>query len=56
MQDVIDSLGSSGATVNNIPANMVLDLRVQPGGASAAQSLVAYGQSRGVAVIIKVFQ
>ncbi|VVE57239.1 tRNA nuclease CdiA-2 [Pandoraea aquatica] len=56
MQDVIDSLGSSGATVNNIPANMVLDLRVQPDGASAAQSLVAYGQSRGVAVIIKVFQ
>lgn len=55
MESVIDQLGSSGATVNGTPANMVLDLRVQPGGSAAAQSLVSYGASRGVTVTIKVY-
>jgi len=55
MQTVIDNLATSGATVNGAPANMVLDLRVQPGGAGAAQSLVGYGQQQGITVIIKEF-
>ncbi|BCM08244.1 cell surface protein [Ralstonia solanacearum] len=55
MEGVIDQLGSSGATVNGVRATMVLDLRVQPGGAAAAQSLVNYGATRGVAVSIKVY-
>jgi hypothetical protein len=40
--------------VNGIPANLVLDVRVQPRGSAAAQSLVRYGASRGVTVTIKV--
>lgn len=55
MEGVIDQLGSSGATVSGAPANMVLDVRVQPGGSAAAQSLVSYGASRGVTVTIKVY-
>jgi filamentous hemagglutinin len=55
MESVIDQLGSSGATVNGTSANMVLDVRVQPGGSAAAQSLVSYGASRGVTVTIKVY-
>jgi hypothetical protein len=56
MQTVIDNLAANGATVNGAPANMVLDLRVQPGGAGAAQSLVGYGQQQGVTVLIKEFR
>jgi filamentous hemagglutinin len=55
MEGVIDQLGSSNATVNGSPANMVLDLRVQPGGAAAAQSLISYGARQGVTVRIKVY-
>jgi filamentous hemagglutinin len=55
MERIIDQLGSSGATVNGTPANMVLDLRVQLGGRAAAQSLVSYGASRGVTVTIKAY-
>ena len=55
MENVIDQLGSSNATVNGSPANMVLDLRVQPGGAAAAQRLINYGARQGVTVRIKVY-
>lgn len=55
MEGVIDKLASSGATVDGVRANMVLDLRVQPGGSAAAQSLVKYGATRGVTVIVKVY-
>jgi hypothetical protein len=56
MEQHIYELGSNGATVNGNPANMVLDIRVQPGGASAAQSLIQYGRQNNVTVIIKEYQ
>ncbi len=55
MQKHILDLGTRGATVNGGPAKMILDLRVQPGGAAAAQSLVGYGRQYGVTVIVKEF-
>ncbi|WP_031430316.1 hypothetical protein [Methylomicrobium agile] len=55
MQSHIDDLAARGATVDGVPANMILDLRVQPGGSNAAQSLIGYGQSQGVSVMIKEF-
>uniref|UniRef100_UPI004039F26D two-partner secretion domain-containing protein n=1 Tax=unclassified Variovorax TaxID=663243 RepID=UPI004039F26D len=56
MEQHIYELGSNGATVNGNPANMVLDIRVQSGGASAAQSLIQYGRQNNVTVIIKEYQ
>ncbi len=56
MQNTIDELGSRPITVNGNLANKVLDIRVQPGGADAAQALVEYGQREGVTVVIKEFQ
>ncbi|EIC30148.1 RHS repeat-associated core domain-containing protein [Methylomicrobium album] len=47
MQSHIDDLAARGAAVDGVPANMILDLRVQPGGSNAAQSLIGYGQSQG---------
>jgi len=35
---------------------MVLDIRVEPGGIKAAQSLIAYGRQNGVTVIIREFK
>jgi RHS repeat-associated protein len=55
IQTHIDALANSGATVNGEPATMVLDLRVQPGGVNAAQSLIQYGASVGVTVTVKAF-
>lgn len=55
MESHIDDLANNGATVNDQPANMVLDLRVQPGGAHAAAPLIEYGQQQGVTVIVKEF-
>ena len=55
MQAHIADLGTSGAMVDNVPANLILDIRVQPGGAGAAQSLINYGQNYGVTVLIKEF-
>lgn len=55
MEQHIDNLSSNGATVNGVPATMVLDLRVQAGGASAAQQLVIFGQVKNVLVIVKEF-
>ncbi|WP_353400407.1 DUF637 domain-containing protein [Hydrogenophaga sp. 5NK40-0174] len=56
MQDHIYDLGSNGATVDGKPANMILDIRVQPGGAAAAHSLIQYGAGNNVTVIIKEFK
>ncbi len=56
MQDHIYDLGANGATVNGNPARMILDLRVQPGGAAAAQPLIQYGAKNNVTVIIKEFK
>lgn len=53
IEDHIYDLGASGATINGTPAKMVLDLRVQPGGAAAAQALVTHGANNNVVVIIK---
>ncbi|MBJ7313396.1 hypothetical protein H7U20_24810, partial [Rugamonas sp. CCM 8940] len=55
MQDHIYELGKNGATVNGARANMVLDIRVQPGGAAAAQPLVQYGAKNNVTVIVKEY-
>jgi filamentous hemagglutinin len=55
MEAHIKDLGTRGATVNGNPANMVLDLRVQPEGAGAAQSLVSYGRANSVTVRITEF-
>lgn len=55
MQGHIDDSATSGATVNSNPANMILDIRVQPGGAGAAQQLIGYGQRQGVTVVVKEF-
>ncbi|WP_447610686.1 hemagglutinin repeat-containing protein [Stenotrophomonas maltophilia] len=56
MQDHIVDLGSNGATVNGAPTQMVLDLRVQPGGLMDAQSLINFGVENNVKVIIKEFK
>jgi filamentous hemagglutinin len=55
MQQVIEDLGTRGATVDGKPAQMVLDLRVQPGGAAAAQPLVDFGKQYGVQVTVREF-
>jgi hypothetical protein len=55
MQAHIDDLAHRGAMVNDQPANMVLDIRVQPGGEQAAQRLVAYGKQNNVTVVVKEF-
>ena len=56
MQNHIDDLVLNGVTVNGMPANMRLDIRVQPGGLQAAQPLIEYGKQNGVAVSIKEFK
>ena len=56
MQDHIIDLGTNGAKVDGMPANMVLDLRVQPGGSTAAQSLIEFGREYNVKVIVKEFK
>ena len=56
MKSHIDDLASSRATVNGQPTDMVLDLRVQPGGLEAARSLRNYGMQNGVKVVIKEFK
>jgi len=55
MKDTIDQLRASGAEVDGNQANMILDLRVQPGGLQDAAPLVQYGQAQQVTVIIKEF-
>jgi RHS repeat-associated protein len=55
MENHIDDLATRGATVNGQPANMILDLRVQPGGTAPAQPLVDYGDSVGVTVKVSEY-
>lgn len=56
MEDHIGSLGNNGATVGGKPANMILDLRVQPGGAADALPLIQFGRANNVTVIVKEFK
>ncbi|EGH14358.1 hypothetical protein PSYMP_27493 [Pseudomonas amygdali pv. morsprunorum str. M302280] len=56
MQDHIIDLGTNGAKVDGALANMVLDLRVQPGGAAAAKSLIEFGREYNVKVVVKEFK
>ncbi len=55
MHEHIRDLGTRGAFVDGVPANMILDLRIQSGGAAAAQQLIEFGKQFGVTVIVKVF-
>lgn len=55
MREHISALSTNGATVNGTPANMILDLRVQPGGSTAAAELIQFGRQNGVTVIVKEF-
>jgi filamentous hemagglutinin len=55
LQDHINELATRPAFVNGQPAKVILDIRVPPGGAEAAQPLVEYGRSQGVTVIVKEF-
>ncbi|WP_164660361.1 hypothetical protein [Pseudomonas viridiflava] len=56
MQNHIIDLGTNGAKVNGVPANMVLDPRVQPSGSAAAKSLIEFGREYNVKVIVKEFK
>lgn len=53
MQDHIIDLGTNGAKVNGVPANMVLDLRVEPGGSAADKSLIEFGREYNVKAVVK---
>jgi hypothetical protein len=55
MQEHIVDLGTRGAAVNTRPANMILDIRVQPGGLNAAKSLIQYGKQHNVTVLLKEY-
>ena len=57
MRNHIDALATDGSTVNGNPANMILDLRVQPGGAVDAQQLVQYAKTNysNVTVVVKEY-
>ncbi|MCG7979452.1 MAG: hypothetical protein N0E58_15135, partial [Candidatus Thiodiazotropha endolucinida] len=55
IQGHIRDLGSGRATVDGQPANMVLDLRVQPGGTQAANDLIEFGIEHGVSVRVREF-
>ena len=55
METHIEDLATRGATVGNEPATMVLDVRVQPGGAADASRLQAFGETMGVIVRITEF-
>lgn len=52
MQEHIRDLASRRGSVDGDDANMILDLRVQPGGSKAAESLIEYGAERNVIVQI----
>ena len=56
MENHIDELATRSATVNNQPASVILDIRVQPGGLDAAASLIRYGSDRGIPVVVKEFR
>ncbi|WP_434290576.1 hypothetical protein [Celeribacter sp. SCSIO 80788] len=54
MRSHIDEL-QQWSSPTTLHSTKVLDIRVQPGGAGAAQSLVDYGASNGVQVVIHEF-
>lgn len=56
MEDHIGDLGRNGATVSGKPANMILDLWVQSGGATDASQLIRFGRAINIAVVVKEFK
>jgi RHS repeat-associated protein len=56
MQKHIEELGGLGHAVDGKPANMLLDIRVQPGGAQAAHQLVKFGEQHKVTVTVSEIQ
>ena len=52
MEAHIEELANSGATVNGKPANLILDIRVQPGGNLNMQSLLDLGDDYKVIICI----
>ena len=44
-----------GITVDGVPANKILDIRVQPGGSDAAKPLIDYGSIHGITVRISEY-
>ena len=55
MRAHIDDLKNRGATVDDVNADMALDLRVQPGGLNEAEQLKSYAEAAGVEIILKEF-
>jgi len=55
MRGHIDDSARSRAEINGKTAIVVLDIRVQPGGAGAAGSLIEYGRRMGVKVVVREF-
>lgn len=53
MEQHIETLGKTKATVDGKQANMVLDLRVPSGGYDQAKFLIKVGEKNGVTVLIK---
>lgn len=55
MEVHIEDLGTRDVSVNGLPANMRLDLRVQPGGMESARRLELFGRGHDVLVNILEF-
>lgn len=55
MEKHIDKL-ADGVLVNGKPVTVALDIRVQPGGAAMADSLIAYGKKQGIKVTVSEFK
>jgi RHS repeat-associated protein len=51
----IDDLATRGATVDGLPADLVLDIRVPAGHEGLLRELIDYGAARGVSVQIKAY-
>lgn len=56
MEAHIEALAKSGATVDGKPANLILDIRVQPGGIDEARELQNIGLRYGVIVRISEYK
>ncbi|MDN2672281.1 filamentous hemagglutinin N-terminal domain-containing protein [Janthinobacterium sp. SUN026] len=56
MMKEIEKLGDRAIKVDGVPANKILDIRVQPGGMDAAKFLIDHGAENGITVIIKEFK
>ncbi|MBB2173220.1 DUF4214 domain-containing protein [Gluconacetobacter asukensis] len=53
MENIIKELDARRGKVNGVPADMVLDIRVQPGGVEAAEPLIEYGERNKVTVTVE---